>query len=232
MTKTRLETPKHVGIILDGNRRWAKQNGLSALDGHRRGAEVFKDISLFAFDRGVQYLSAFIFSTENWSRTDEEVTYLMKLIVKAVERYLDEFNKQSIKIIIIGQHDNLSKSVLNSIKKTQEQTKNNKKGTLVLCLGYGGQQEILDTVKKIINKNYPVEEITKELFEHNLYSPEIPPIDLLIRTSGEKRISGFMLWRIAYAELLFSDKLWPDYSKNDFNKALNEYKIRQRRFGG
>lgn len=231
MNKIKTEIPNHLGVILDGNRRWAKQNNLTSLEGHRRGSEVFRQISLDAFDLGIKYLSAFVFSTENWQRAKEETSYLMKLVVKAVEKYLNDFNDKGIKIVILGSKDGLSKSVLESIKSTELKTKNNKKGTLAICLNYGGQQEIVDAVKKIIIKKINPEDISKELFEQNLYSPEIPPIDLLIRTSAEQRISGFMLWRIAYAELLFVDKYWPDYTTVDLKEALNIYSKRQRRYG-
>lgn len=232
MTQINLDVPKHVGIILDGNRRWAKKQHIPSLEGHRQGAETFREVALAVFDRGVEYLSAFVFSAENWSRTEEETSYLMKLVVKAVEKYLSEFHKKGIKIIVIGNREKLKPEVLKAIKQTEEKTSNNTNGTLILCFNYGGQQEIIDTTKQIISKKTKPEEVTIELFEQNLYSPEIPPIDLLIRTSGEQRISGFMLWRVAYAELLFSDKLWPDYTVKDFDEALIIYKKRQRRFGG
>lgn len=232
MTQTSSVAPKHVGIILDGNRRWAKKQGIPTLEGHRRGAEVFREIALAAFDRDIAYLSAFVFSAENWARTEEEVSYLMKLVVKAVEKYLDEFHKRGIRIVIIGQRNNLNMTVLKAIEKTEDKTKANQKGTLVLCFNYGGQQEIVDATKKILAENHTPSDVTQELFEQKLYSPEIPPIDLLIRTSGEQRTSGFMLWRAAYAELLFSEKLWPDYTVNDFDEALSDFNKRQRRFGG
>ncbi len=232
MIQTNLDAPKHVGIILDGNRRWAKNQGIPTLEGHRKGAEVFKDISLHAFDKGVEFLSAYVFSTENWSRTEEETSYLMKLVVKAVEKYLSEFHKKGIKIIVLGERSNLNSSVLKAIEQTEQKTANNENGTLALCFNYGGQQEIIDATKKIISKNINPQEVTLSLFEQNLYSPEVPQLDLLIRTSGEQRTSGFMLWRSAYAELLFSEKLWPDYTVEDFDEALIEYNKRQRRFGG
>ncbi len=232
MTQTNLDAPKHVGIILDGNRRWAKNQGIPTLEGHRKGADVFKDISLHAFDKGVEYLSAYVFSTENWSRTKEETSYLMKLVVKAVEKYLNEFHKKGIKIIVLGERSNLNSSVLKAIEQTEQKTANNENSTLALCFNYGGQQEIIDATKKIISKNINPQELTLSLFEQNLYSPELPQLDLLIRTSGEQRTSGFMLWRSAYAELLFSEKLWPDYTVEDFDEALLEYNKRQRRFGG
>ncbi len=231
MNKLKTELPNHLGIILDGNRRWAKQNNLTSLEGHRRGSEVFRQISLEAFDLGIKFLSSYVFSTENWQRTKEETSYLMKLVVKAVEKYLNDFNNKGIKIVILGSKEGLGKSVLESIESTEQKTKNNKKGTLAICLNYGGQQEIIDATKKIIKKKINPESITKEVFEQNLYSPEVPPIDLLIRTSAEQRISGFMLWRIAYAELLFVEKYWPDYTTNDLKDAISIYNKRQRRYG-
>lgn len=232
MVEEKTLIPTHVGMILDGNRRWAQQQSLPVLEGHRRGSEAFREVALSAFDYGVEYLSAYVFSTENWTRTKEEVSYLMQLIVKAVEKYLRDFHKHGIRILIIGRKDRLSKKVLEAIRKTELMTKNNKKGTLIICLDYGGQQEIIDATKKIVEQGIASNKITKEVFEQNLYAPNLPNIDLLIRTSGEQRVSGFMLWKSGYAELLFSDKLWPDYTVDDFNQALVEYNKRQRRFGG
>jgi len=232
MAEKTTNLPTHVGIVLDGNRRWAKEHGLTTLDGHRHGAEVFKQVSLGAFDKGVKYLSAFIFSTENWQRTEEEVSYLMKLVIKAVEKYLDEFNKRNIKIRVIGRRTDLSGAVLRSIEKTEEKTHNNSGGVLVLCFNYGGQQEIVDAAKKILSMGVDQKDITTELFEQYLYAPEVPAVDLLIRTSGEERTSGFMLWRAAYAELQFIEKYWPDFTIEDLENSLKEYASRQRRFGG
>lgn len=231
MKKIDTVLPNHIGIILDGNRRWAKHHGFTTLEGHRRGAEVFRQVSLSAFDSGIKYLSAYIFSTENWQRSEEETSYLMKLIIKAVEKYLEDFDGRGIRIKILGSKVKLSKTVLEAINRTESKTKSNSKGTLAICLNYGGQQEILDATKQIVNSKIEAEAVTKEVFEQNLYSPEIPPVDLLIRTSGEQRISGFMLWRVAYAELLFEEKFWPDYTVEDLSRAIEVFNIRQRRFG-
>jgi undecaprenyl diphosphate synthase len=231
MTSVESELPKHVGIILDGNRRWAKAQGLPTLDGHRKGAEVFKDIALSAFDKGVEYLSAFVFSTENWQRTEEEVSYLMKLVVRAVEKYLNEFNERGIRIIVAGNKEHLSSTVQDSINRTVEKTKDNSRGCLVLCFNYGGHQEIVDAVKRIIATDTKEEDLSQAVIEQNLYSPEVPALDLLIRTSGEQRTSGFMLWRAAYSELYFADKYWPDFTAEDLDMALEEYKKRNRRYG-
>lgn len=230
-TEENTDLPKHVGIILDGNRRWAKEQGLKTLEGHRKGAEVFRDIALHAFDSDVQYLSAFVFSTENWSRTAEEVGYLMDLVVKATEKYLDVFHKAGIRIVILGRRQNLDDKVLKALERTEEKTRNNTKGTLALCFNYGGQEELVDAAKHLIAQGITPQEVTRDVLCGALYAPEIPEVDLLIRTSGERRTSGFMLFRAAYAELYFSEKYWPDFSDRDFDEALEEYGKRQRRFG-
>lgn len=222
---------RHLGLILDGNRRWAKAQGLPTLEGHRRGAEVFKTISLAAFDRDIKYVSAYVFSTENWARTQEEVTYLMKLVIKAAEKYLDEFHQKGIRIVVLGSRDKLDKPVLAAIDRTTERTKDNTKGTLALCFNYGGRHEIVDAVRKIVDQSIASEKVNEQVIEQNLYSGEIPDIDLLIRTSGEQRTSGFMLWRAAYAELVFTKTLWPDFSVSELDTIIKDYSKRERRFG-
>lgn len=223
--------PNHIGIILDGNRRWAKEHGLPSLEGHRRGAEVFKEITLNMFSRGIKYVSAYVFSTENWSRKQEEVGYLMKLVVVATNKFLDEYHQANIKIVVLGDRSELSEEVRKSVENVQEKTKNNTGGTLVLCFNYGGQQEIVEVAKRLIHEKVDPDTITPETFDKYLQFPEVPPLDLVIRTSGEKRLSGFMLYRAAYAELLFMDKYWPDFNVNDVEDVLAEYNKRERRFG-
>ncbi len=223
--------PTHVGIILDGNRRWAKAKGLKTIDGHREGAEAFKRVSLAAFETGVKYLSAFIFSTENWQRAKEEVSFLMKLVVKAVELHLDEFHQKNIKIIVVGSRSDVPKAVIKAIDRTEQKTANNTGGTLALCFNYGGKPELVDAVKKIVASGVSAQDVTEELINDSVYYPELPQVDLLIRTSGEKRTSGFMLWRADYAEMLFIDKMWPDFTEDDLAGALSEYANRHRRFG-
>lgn len=231
LDKNNTNKVEHLGLILDGNRRWAKENSKSTLSGHRFGSEVFKKICLDCFDKGIKYVTAFIFSTENWTRTEEEVSYLMNLISTAAEKFLDVFDQKSIKVVVIGQRDKLHKAVIKTIEQVEAKTKNNTKGTLVLCLNYGGQQEIVDTVKKLLEQGLKEDEINIESFSQNIYEPTIPPIDLIIRTSGEQRLSGFMLWRAAYSELKFVDKYWPDFTEQDLDDALADYSARQRRFG-
>lgn len=223
--------PQHLGLILDGNRRWAKARGLPTLEGHRQGADTFKEISQAAFARGVKYVSAYVFSNENWSRTEEEVGYLMKLVVRVVKSYLGEIHQNGIKIVILGRRDGLSKSVLKAIEQAETQTVNNTNGTLALCFNYGGQEELVDAVKTLITSQTDAAEITADKIASVLYRPEIPPLDFVVRTSGEMRTSGFMLYRSAYAELYFTDKYWPEFSVADLDMALAEYASRQRRFG-
>lgn len=223
--------PTHVGIILDGNRRWAKQQGLPVIQGHRHGMDVLKDISFHAFDKGVSYLSAFVFSTENWQRTEEEVNYLMDLVVKAVEKYLDEYHAKGVRIIILGRREGIRQKVLDAVARTEEKTKHNTNGVLALCFNYGGKEEIVDGVRQLIEKGIAAEDINEEVLASVLYAPEIPDADLVIRTSGEQRTSGFMLYRAAYAELKFIDKLWPEFTTADFDGILQEYETRERRFG-
>ena len=231
MSKSSNSVPMHLGLILDGNRRWAREHGLPQLEGHRKGYETFKTIGLAALERGVKYVSAYIFSTENWNRTQDEINYLMKLITWVCNHEIKEMNERNIRIRVLGSRERLSKTVLKAINKAESTSQNNTGGTLVLCINYGGQQEIADAVKKIIKKSDKNDEVTPVMVEQNLYSPDIPSIDLLIRTSGEQRLSNFMLWRAAYSELIFVEKYWPAFSVQDLDDCLAEYAQRQRRFG-
>ncbi len=228
MSKTDTPLPTHIGFIIDGNRRWAKERGLPTLEGHRKGMEVFKDMSLEAFDSGVKYVSAYIFSTENWKRTQEEVSYLMGMVTKAVEKHLDTFHKAGIKLVMLGQRDGLDSKVLQAVDRAVEKTKDNVRGTLGLCFNYGGQQEIVDAAQALADAG---KMITVESLSQHMYASEMPAVDLIIRTSGENRLSGFMLWRSAYSELYFVDKNWPAFTSEDLQKALLEYGHRARRFG-
>jgi undecaprenyl diphosphate synthase len=231
MSEPHAEIPVHVGLILDGNRRWAKARGLPTLEGHRQGAETFKTVALAAFDKGVQYISAYTFSTENWQRTEEEVGYLMRLLIKAVEKHLKTFNEADIRIVVLGDRSRLDVPVLRAIEKAEAQTADNTRGTLAICFNYGGVQELVDATKAIVSSGVSPDDVTEKTIREAVYSPEIPDIDLLIRTSGEQRTSGFMLLRAAYAELYFTDTLWPDFDEQALEAALEDYAKRQRRFG-
>ncbi len=229
-TRNNFTIPNHLGLILDGNRRWAKNQGLPTLEGHRKGYENLKTIALAAYERGVQYVSAYVFSTENWNRSKEEVDYLMKLLIWVAKNEVKELDKKNVKVRFIGGRERLSKDVLKAIDDAENRTAGNTGGTLVLCMNYGGQQEIIDAVNTIITQNIK-QPVSVNDFERYLYAPDIPPVDLIIRTSGEQRISNFMIWRAAYSELIFVDKHWPDFSESDLVSALENYSTRQRRFG-
>jgi len=229
MAENTVPVPRHLGIILDGNRRWAKQQGLKTLEGHQQGAEVFREIVYAALDRGVEYVSAWIFSTDNWKRTQEEVSYLMGLVLKVVDKYLDEFHQKGVKIVILGSREGLNDKVIAALDKTIEKTANNTQGTVALCFNYGGKQEIIDAIKRLPDDEKA--DLTSDKFEQYLYSKDVPGVDLIVRTSGERRTSGYMMWRADYAELLFVDKFWPDFTTEDLDEVLAEYKQRNRRFG-
>ena len=223
--------PRHLGIIPDGNRRWAKENNKPSLEGHRRGLNVAKTIAIAAFDEGVEYFTMYAFSTENWRRTEEEVGYLMDLFFNLVVNEFSEIEKRGIRFRLLGSRKELSNRVLKAMEDTEERTKDNQNGTLSLCLNYGGEQELVDATAEIIRKGISADEVTAEIISQNVYGAEIPPVDMIIRTSLEQRLSGFMLWRAAYAELFFIEKFWPDYTVDDLKSALDEYAGRHRRFG-
>lgn len=223
--------PNHVGLILDGNRRWARAQGLPTLEGHRQGYENLKTIAEAAFNAGVQYVSAYIFSTENWNRSKEEVGYLMKLVINIASKDLNQLIDKNIKVVFLGTRDKLSKSVEKAINDAMERSKNNTGGTIALCFNYGGQLEITDAVKRIVSEGIVIEDITPDCIANHLYVPDVPPVDFMIRTSGEQRLSNFMLWRMSYAELYFVEKHWPAFTVDDLHIALEEYASRQRRFG-
>ncbi|HSX44547.1 MAG TPA: polyprenyl diphosphate synthase [Candidatus Saccharimonadales bacterium] len=228
MTKKSI-VPSHIGLILDGNRRWARSHDLPTLEGHRQGYDNLKDIVKAAINRNVKFVSAYIFSIENWNRTPKEIKYLMDLAHKMLTRDVRELNKENIRVLWLGSRGKVSSKLQKAIEDAEMSTQNNSRGTLGLCFNYGGQQELFDATQKLIDKG--VKKVTQSNFENALYQPEIPPIDLLIRTSGEQRTSGFMLYRAAYAELYFLDKHWPDFDEHDLDTALKEYASRQRRFG-
>lgn len=224
--------PKHIGFIVDGNRRWAKQRGLPTYEGHLAGYKTIQDVVSTAFDAGVKYVSAYIFSTENWKRSEEEVGYLMGLVLRLLTSDLPMFKERNIRLKILGSRQNLNENIIKAIEKAEAKTADNTAGTLALCFNYGGQLEIVDAVKKIMESGVSVDDVSVELIERNLYVPEIPPVDLIVRTSGEQRLSNFMLWRSAYSEIMFIEKFWPDMTKDDVRNIIEEYSKRSRRFGG
>ncbi len=228
--------PEHIAIIMDGNRRWAKQRKLEIKLGHKAGADNLENIAKYCNKIGVKYLTVYAFSTENWKRTKEEVGALMLLL----QNYLDIFAKtadsENIRIKMLGDRKGLSEGLLKKIDNTIEKTKNNTGLTLNIAFNYGGRDELVKAVKNIAcevkNGNINIEDIDQKLISENLYTKDIPDPDLMIRTSGEIRTSGFLPWQLVYTEFYFIDKLWPDFSTEDLDDAILEYSRRTRKFGG
>lgn len=223
--------PVHLGLILDGNRRWAKAQGLTPVKGHKAGYANLKNIVTEAFDRGVKYISAYVFSVENWGRSKEEVDYLMKLLLWVAKNEINQYHKQNVRVVFIGEKDRLSDEILKHMKKAEDKTKDNSGGTLVICLNYSGKAEIVAAVNAMLRVNPKVDRITVEQIADNIYQSDVPDVDLIIRTSGEQRISNFMLWRAAYSELYFCETNWPDFGPADLDLAFEDFTRRQRRFG-
>lgn len=227
--------PTHIAIIMDGNRRWAKNNNLDVRLGHKKGAETLENIVRYCNKIGIKYLTVYAFSTENWKRSKEEVGALMLLL----QNYLDDFAKradtENIKINMLGNREELSKGLLKSIDNAIEKTKNNTGINFNVAFNYGGRDEIVRAVKKIANdvKNniIDIEAINEELISNNLYTKNVPDPDLMIRTSGEIRTSNFLPWQLVYSEFYFTDKLWPDFTEKDLDKAVEVYNTRTRKFG-
>ena len=227
--------PNHVAIIMDGNGRWAQKRGLKRSLGHKAGADNLEKLCNYIFNLGIKYLSVYAFSCENFKRKQDEVDYLMNLFVKMFTKKKKIFVKNKIKVIFSSRYDNLRDDVISSMIDLEEATKDFKDHVFNICLNYGGRQEIVDMTKKIIklyhDKKIKIDDITEELISQNLYQ-DLPDIDLVIRTSGEFRISNYMLWQSSYAEYYFPKTLFPDFNEKEFDKALIEYQKRHRRFGG
>ena len=222
---------KHLAIIMDGNRRWAKERGLPAFRGHQAGYEALKQLGDACLEREIEVVSVFAFSTENWKRAEDEVGYLMDLLEKGLREELDYFQKKGIRLRIIGRREGLRPSVLAAIEDAEENTKDFTKTTLCICLNYGGQAEIVDACKSIIEEGIPKDQITEETIQKHLYWPDMPAPELIVRTSGEERLSGFLLWQSAYSEFYWCPKHWPDFDETELDKAIEAYASRQRRFG-
>ncbi|HHD92203.1 MAG TPA: di-trans,poly-cis-decaprenylcistransferase [Candidatus Portnoybacteria bacterium] len=224
--------PKHIGLIMDGNRRWAKEKGRPTFLGHRQGYEVLKKIPDWLYARGVKYITTWAFSTENWKREKEEVSYLLNLFREAFKRDFQKYANDGYKILISGRISDFPADIQELSQEITEKTKNNQKATLNVGLSYGGRAEIIDAVKGIIQDNLSAEKITPDVFQKYLYQPDLPDIDLVVRTSGEQRLSGFSPWQSVYAEIIFLKKYWPDFNEEDVDFVLEEFSKRQRRFGG
>jgi len=223
--------PRHIAIIMDGNRRWAKNKGLPPMEGHRQGYEQFKKISEYCNKIGVKILTVYAFSLENWKRSKTEVFYLMNLLKRGLQEQRDFFIKNKVRLNVIGQIEKLPFDLKKLVLKIMEETKDNKERILNLAISYGGREEIIEAVKKIIKEKITPQKINEKIFSQYLYTAGQPDPDIIIRTSGEQRLSGFLPWQSVYAELYFSPKLWPDFTGEDLEEAIKEFQNRQRRFG-
>ena len=236
MTTQLKNIPNHIAVIMDGNGRWAKKKGKERIQGHKKGILSVRKLVEEASKINISYLTLFAFSTENWKRPKNEVSTLMDLIVLSLDKELKTIIENKIKLNAIGDINSLPEEVKKKLKETIEKTKKNRKLILTIAINYGGKEEITNALKTIINKvkkNIILKEnVDEELINTHLYSKNLPDVDLLIRTSGEKRISNFLLWQLAYAEIHVTDVLWPDFNADTLAKALLDYQSRRRRFGG
>jgi undecaprenyl diphosphate synthase len=223
--------PSHIGFILDGNRRWARERGLSDYKGHAAGYKALTTVIETCFARGTDYISVYAFSNENWKRDKREVAHIMKLVLHAIMTDLGRLVDQQVRVRFLGRRDGLEGTLLTGLQKAERLTQQFTGRTLLVCFNYGGQQEIVDAVRQCMADGLTAQEITEQAIAERLYAPDAPAPDLIVRTSGEQRLSNFMLWRSAYSELLFLEKLWPDMTAEDVDEIIKEYNRRQRRFG-
>ena len=229
------EIPRHIAIIMDGNGRWAKERGLPRLEGHRSGAESVREVMEACIELGVEYLTLYAFSSENWSRPQAEVSALMTLLDRFLDEKAKDLDRQQVRLLAIGQLDRLPESTRALIERIKTRTADHKAMTLVLALSYGGREEIVSAARSLATDaaagTISPEEIDSELFASRLQTAGIPDPDLLIRTSGEMRVSNFLLWQISYAEIVIVKKFWPDFRQGDLFETIKEYQRRHRRFG-
>lgn len=231
MTLENSNTPSHIAIIMDGNARWAKSRNLPTAMGHKAGLGAIKNLVKSAVKLNIKYLTIYAFSTENWGRPKDEVGNLMFLLKEYLAKEVDELVQNGVRILISGNLQNVEKDLAVKIKLLEEKTKDNKGIVLNVAFDYGARQEIVDCLKQIVRNKIPLEEINEDLISKNLYQPELPDPDLLIRTGGDKRISNFLLWQIAYTELYFTEKFWPDFSEVDLKEAILDFNQRKRNYG-
>lgn len=222
---------KHIAVIMDGNRRWAKEKNLPSAMGHKKGVDALKTTLRACKDFGIKYLTVYAFSTENWKRKKEEVDFLMELLAITLTNELAEMHSEGVVISFIGDISKLSDKLQKILANSVETTKNNSGVHLQIAFNYGARDEIVHAVKSIVERGVKSEDITEEMISENLYTKNIPDPDLLIRTGGEKRISNYLLWQIAYSEILVTDEYWPEFGRESLARAVEEFKNRQRRFG-
>jgi undecaprenyl diphosphate synthase len=225
--------PAHVAVVMDGNGRWARRKGLPRTEGHAAGEEALVDTAYGALDLGVRWLTVYAFSTENWRRPTDEVRYLMNFNESLLLRRRDELNERGVRVRFSGRRDwRVPRRVLRRMDESEELTAHNRKMTLTMAFNYGGRAEIVDAVRGIIEDKTPAAKVDERSIRSHLYHPDMPDPDLVVRTSGEFRISNFLLWELAYAELVFTDVLWPDFRRQHLYDAIIEYQSRSRRYGG
>ncbi len=224
--------PIHVGYILDGNRRWAKKHGLPTYEGHLAGYNALYDVIEATSDAGVKYISLYTFSTQNWNRAAEEVRGIMSLVRRLFKSDIKRLVKNGYRVVVLGTREGLPADITQYIETAEARSHHGKKATLAICFNYGGQEEIVRAARRLIERKVGAHEVTLEAFADSIDHPEVPACDLIVRTSGEQRLSDFMLWRSAYSEFLFLDKYWPEMTKEDVTDILKEYTARKRRFGG
>jgi undecaprenyl diphosphate synthase len=233
--KIERKIPNHIAIIMDGNGRWAQEKGLHIKKGHIQGVEALGRTIEACLELGIKHLTVFAFSTENWNRSKREVTDLMTLTTYHIKKQASELDKKGVKIKVLGNFSKVENNLIKQIQHAEKLTENNKKLNLNVCFSYGGRQEIIDTTKKIAKKVLDgvvsIDEIDEKLVQENLYNPTMPDPDLIIRTSGELRFSGFLLWEISYSEFYFTKTYWPDFGKEELIKAIDSFNNRERRYG-
>src|SRR3984893_1598594 len=224
--------PTHIGIIMDGNGRWARRRGHPASFGHRAGVRAIKRVLEGCEELGVKVLSVYAFSTENWSRPRAEVRALMRLFHETMQREIDEMHRRGVRIVVSGRREELSPKMRQRIDEAMERTAGNQGGVLHVCLNYGGRAEVFDAVRRLVADAIPSAEIDEAAIAARLYVPDLPEPDLIIRTAGERRVSNFLLWQSAYSEMLVTDTLWPDFDVPDLKAAIADFGSRVRKFGG
>lgn len=227
-----LVKPKHLGFILDGNRRWARMHSIPEFDGHLAGYNALKEVLFEAYDQNINYVTIYAFSNENWKRPSNEVSGLMSLMVSAVHKDLKTLIERGVRVRFMGRRDNMSPKVIKALEKAEADTRDQTKAVLAVCFNYGGQQELVDAARRCVADGLAPESIDEKAIGARLYASDLPPIDMVVRTSGEQRLSNFMLWQSAYSEFLFLKKYWPDMTKEDVTAIIEEYNRRSRRFGG
>ena len=228
-TQKNEHTPSCIGMIMDGNRRWARERGLSSIEGHRQGHEKLKEVVEWMKEVGIPNLIVYAFSTENWNRPEEEVSFLMELLKKVLSEEIEEFNDKGVKLIFAGDLKRFSEDIQKLMEEATEKTKNNNEHTLVLCVSYGGRTEVVHAVNSLLKEGK--ESVSEEDFSQALWTKNVPDPDIIIRTSGEKRLSGFLPWQSVYSELFFPKTYWPAFSKEEFLEILDEFSSRERRRG-